>query len=45
MRRVSGVLKQGGCLFTSHVESLHGICDRLHMLRPSAFQAPSNGWH
>ncbi len=39
--RVAGALRPGGYLFTSHVESLHGICERLHMVRPSVFRVPA----
>jgi chemotaxis protein methyltransferase CheR len=40
VRRVIDVIKPGGYLFTSHVESLHGVTDELQMLKPSVFLKP-----
>lgn len=40
VRRVIDRIKPGGYLFTSHVESLHGINDELQMLKPSVFLKP-----
>jgi chemotaxis protein methyltransferase CheR len=40
--RLLAALKPGGYLFTSHVESLHGIVDSLQMVRPSVFRKPLN---
>jgi chemotaxis protein methyltransferase CheR len=40
VRRVMDSLKPGGYLFTSHVESLHGVCDDLMMIKPSVFVKP-----
>ena len=36
--RIAQALKPGGYFFISHSESLHGISDRLKMVRPSIFQ-------
>ncbi len=41
LERVAGALRPGGYLFTSHVESLHGVTDALGMVRPSIFRKPS----
>jgi chemotaxis protein methyltransferase CheR len=41
--RVTHVLKPGGYLFVSHVESLHGVVDHLQMVRPSVFRKPGPG--
>ena len=41
VRRVIDAIKPGGYLFTSHVESLHGVTDALQMLKPSVFIKPS----
>jgi chemotaxis protein methyltransferase CheR len=41
VRRVVDAIKPGGYLFTSHVESLHGVIDTLQMLRPSVFLKPN----
>jgi len=38
IERVLGPLKPGGYLFTSHSESLHGITDRVQMIKPSIYQ-------
>jgi chemotaxis protein methyltransferase CheR len=38
--RLLSMLKPGGYLFTSHVESLHGVVDNLKMVRPSIFRKP-----
>ena len=40
VRRVIDMIKPGGYLFTSHVESLHGVTDALQMLKPSVFMKP-----
>ena len=40
VRRIIDVIKPGGYLFTSHVESLNGITDAVQMVRPSIFQKP-----
>ena len=42
VERVAGALRPGGHLFVSHVESLHGVTDRLQMLRPSVFRKPGS---
>ena len=38
VRRIIDVIKPGGYLFTSHVESLHGVTDVLQVVRPSIFR-------
>lgn len=40
VQRIIDAIKPGGYLFTSHVESLHGVTDKLKTLRPSVFQKP-----
>jgi len=43
VRRIIGAIKPGGYLFTSHVESLHGVTDELQIIEPSVFRKPLAG--
>jgi len=42
IRHVINAIKPGGYLFTSHVESLHGVTDAVKMIKPSIFLKPDS---